>query len=151
MTAYAKIAPVYAMPRRRSFCGACLLDNVCAKAVARVPSLVTVRKPETRLAWQNYLVRLKMPSRVLIDFEVHALRDFVGRFVDEEGSYVPTPGIACILTPGAEFWMRDQIEHGAWSCVADVPKLRSEATSRWRLIGTTIAIVETIQPACDTR
>ena len=144
------IAPIKTAPRR-SLCGDCLLENVCAKAKATVPSLATIKKPQTRLAYQNHLVRLQMPYGRLIDHHVHALRDFLGRYENEVGATVPAPGIARLLTPGAEFRFRDQIEHGRWTDVEAVPKLRSEARGRWVIVGTVKNITETVQPLCNPR
>ena len=135
----------------KSLCDACYLQGFCARAKATVPNVATVRKPEVRLAYQNYLVALKMSYHALIDFQVHAIRDFLGRYVDETGEFASVPGIACILNPGAEFWYRDLLEAGAWKSVADVPRLRREAIPRWRLLGTVINIVETVQPVCPPR
>lgn len=123
-------------------------DGTCRTAQVVHVSVDTVRNPEFRLISQNYLVGLKMPFRQLIDWCVHGLRDFPGHYRDECGNLIPTPGIACLLTPAAEFWMRDMIEDGKWRTVAEVPRLRSEATGRWRLIGTVRQIYETVQPVC---
>ena len=144
-----KVPPVAA--RRRSLCGDCILENVCTRAKVTVPSEKTIRKPEARLVYQNYLVGLRMPYRALIDFQLHAIRDFLGRFEDEAGNTVPAPGIAALLNPGAEFWYRDTTENGAWRSIADVTDLRSQTVGRWRIAGTVRNIAETVQPMCPPR
>jgi hypothetical protein len=129
-------------------CDACFLQAYCEKKFAVHVGADTVRNPEVRLRLQNYLVGLNMPFRQLEDFIVDCLRDFEGRYVDEDGTLVPTPGIACILTPASEFWFRDQIENGKWLNVSQVPTLRSEAIGRWRLVATVMGIKEKIQERC---
>lgn len=122
--------------------------GVCRKAFALYVSEQTIRDPEVRLRCQNYMVDLAMPYRKLVDWIIHALRDFNGRYRDEQGNVVPVPGIASILTPASEFWFRDMIENGKWQTVDDVPRLRRETVARWRLIATVVGILETVQPIC---
>lgn len=131
-----------------SLCGNCYLTGHCVRLDALIPSVATVRQREVRLECQNFLVDLAMPYRRLIDFLIDQLRDFPGRWVDENCEQAQAPGIACVLNDGAEFWLRDQIENGKWNSIADVPDLRYPAIGRWRLIGTVKNISEAAYPLC---
>lgn len=147
---------LHALPRsprtqaqvRRELCDTCILLAECQQKVVTYVGSDTVRIPEVRLGYQNYLAGLRMPYSAQIDWIIHAIRDFDGRYCDEDGTIVPTPGFATLLQPATEFWFRDQISSGPWKSVHDVPRLRREAIGRWRLIGTTIAIKETVFPRC---
>lgn len=121
----------------------------CKKVSVTYVSEATIRLTLVRKNCQNYLVGLHLPYRRLVDWLVEALRDFKGRYRDELGNPVGIPGIGCVLTPGAEWWMRDVIENGKWRTVDDVPALRREAVGRWRLVATVIQIMETLPPNCS--
>jgi len=130
------------------FCEQCELKMVCEKAFATHVSADFVKAPEVRFDYQNYLVGLDMSADAIIDWIVVKIRDFPGRYKDENGKLVPTPSFLPILNPGARFWFQDQIADGGWQSLDDVPRLRSEAVGRWRLIGVARDTAETVQPIC---
>lgn len=139
-------------PRRwRSLCGNCYLVGECERAKAKVPNLVTIRDPLTRQTYQNHIVRLRMSYHALIDYHINSVSEFLGGFEDQDGRSIPAPSFAAMLTPGAEYWFREQIAGGEWRGIEDVPHLRREAIGRWRIIGTVIDIKETVQPICPPR
>lgn len=147
-------SPQKTMRQRPQLCTSCEFGigesdpGFCRKISVTYPSLQTVRQAQERLNWQNYMVALDLPYRQHIDWIIDALCHFKGHYRDEEGNRIAVPGIACLLTPGSEWWMRDMIENGAWRTVEDVPGLRREAIGRWRLIATAMRIAETVTPIC---
>lgn len=141
------------MPRSRLCIGCEFGENgaepgFCRKVEAVYVSHETIKDAAVRLICQNYLSRLKMSNEEIIDFVIHKIRDFPGRYKNEMGEFVPVPGYSCLLHPGTRWWLNDQLSGGPWKSVADVVALHPSAVLRWRIIATTIQIAEMVLPVC---